>query len=118
MLSNLDFSPVWQIAIELPGLYFGADERPEEVSVDPSLFDNYVGRYQILDDFIVTISNEGDRLFSQTAGPKVELFAKSDTDYYAPLRDVHYSFQTDANGRATAVVFSTFLFEELAPRMD
>jgi CubicO group peptidase (beta-lactamase class C family) len=76
-----------------------------EVRVDPKLFDGYVGRYQVLPNLILTITREGDRLFSQATGQsKVELFAEGEKEYFLRVVDAQLTFVTDANGVATAVV--------------
>jgi len=114
LLANIELSPSFQIGLELAGLYFGADQTATEVAVDPTLFDDYAGRYEVHSDFIITISREDNRLILDTAGPKVELVAKSDAEYYVPLRDAQYEFQRDANGLVSGVIRNG----ALAPRLE
>ncbi len=50
----------------------------KEISVDPKLFDRYVGQYQLAPTFILTITREGDQLFAQATGQsKAEIFRKA-----------------------------------------
>jgi len=43
-------------------------EKRKAVTVDPRLFDRYVGRYELRPDFILTVTREGDHFFAQAAG--------------------------------------------------
>jgi CubicO group peptidase (beta-lactamase class C family) len=72
-----------------------------EISVDPKLFDRYVGRYALSPAFILTITREGDHLFAQaTNQPKFELFAESNTAFFLKVVDAQISFDNDAEGKA------------------
>jgi D-alanyl-D-alanine-carboxypeptidase/D-alanyl-D-alanine-endopeptidase len=77
----------------------------KQVTVDPKLFDGYVGRYQLAPNFIITISREGDHLFEQaTAQPKFEIFAEGDRDYFLKVVDAQITFVTDSQGHATELI--------------
>ena len=90
-----------------------------EVRVDPRLFDGYVGRYQVLPNFVLTITREGDRLFSQATGQsKVELFAEGEKEYFLRVVDAQLTFVTDANGVATSVILHQNGVDLPAKRID
>jgi CubicO group peptidase (beta-lactamase class C family) len=90
-----------------------------EVPVDPRLFDGYVGQYQLAPNFVLTITREGNRLFSQaTAQPKVELFAEGEKDYFLKIVDAQLTFVTDAQGRATSVILHQNGANVQAKRID
>ncbi len=66
----------------------------KQIAVDPKLFDGYVGRYQLAPNAILTVTREGDHLFSQMTGqPKAEIFI-----------DAQITFETDSQGRATGLI--------------
>lgn len=76
-----------------------------QVTVDPKLFDGYVGAYQLAPNFILTITREGDHLFAQATGqPKLEIFPESDRDYFSKVVDAQITFVTDSKGRATELI--------------
>jgi CubicO group peptidase (beta-lactamase class C family) len=76
-----------------------------EVAVDPSLFDGYVGAYQLAPNFVLTVTREANRLFVQATGqPKFEIFAEAAKEYFLKVVDAQLSFVTNAEGRATAVM--------------
>ena len=75
-----------------------------EISVDPKLFDRYVGRYALSPAFILTITREGDHLFAQaTTQPRFELFAVSNTAFFLKVVDAQISFDTDPEGKALSL---------------
>jgi serine-type D-Ala-D-Ala carboxypeptidase/endopeptidase len=77
----------------------------KQVTVDPKLFDGYVGAYQLAPNFVITITREGDHLFAQATGqPKFEMFPESDRDYFFKIVDAQITFVTDSQGRATELI--------------
>lgn len=76
-----------------------------EIAVNTKLFDGYVGKYQLAEGLIVTITRESDRLLVQVANqPAVQLYPESERDYFLKDVDAQISFVTDAYGRATELV--------------
>jgi len=63
------------------------------ISVDPNIYDAYVGEYQIGPDLMQTITRKGNRLFAQiTDDPPYELFSESETKFFFKDFDVQISF--------------------------
>lgn len=51
----------------------------KETTLDPKVFDGYVGQYQLAPDFILTVGREGDALFAQATGqPKAQIFPEGE----------------------------------------
>ncbi|MGD0008650.1 MAG: serine hydrolase [Terriglobia bacterium] len=76
----------------------------KEITVDPKIFDGYVGQYQLAPNFILTVTREGDQLFTQATGQsKVQVFPESERDFFLKVVDAQIAFETDANGRATSL---------------
>ena len=76
----------------------------KEITVDPKLFDGYVGQYQLAPNFILTITREGDRLFAQATGqPKFQIFPESEHDFFLKVVDAQITFETDSTGRAISL---------------
>lgn len=80
----------------------------KEVAIDPKLLDRYVGRYTI-PPTTITITRDGNRLIAQQDGEplKVELFPESERDFFAKIMDIWMTFETDSQGRATALILHT-----------
>ena len=90
-------------------LIAGADTvispEPTVVKVDPRIFDGYTGKYQYAPGLVDTVTREGDRLFIQPSGePRVELFAESETTYFAKGEPWRLIFMKDPHGAVTALV--------------
>ena len=81
-----------------------APKEHKEITVDPKLFDGYVGQYQLAPNFLLTITREGDQLFAQATGqPKVEIFPEGEREFFYKVVDAQITFETDSTGRATSL---------------
>ena len=95
--------PNWSLAnLEPP-------KQRTDVAIDSRLLDHYTGRYQVTPALILENTRDGDRLFAQAvvqamSGPKFELFAESETKFFAKVSDKQIAFETDAEGRAMGLV--------------
>jgi CubicO group peptidase (beta-lactamase class C family) len=115
-----------QLAAEFLGAvakeYNWPDFQPKEytkVTVDPKLFDGYVGRYGSARDYIMTITREGDRLFAQVTGqPKFEILPESDHDFFVTEFDAQITFVTESQGRATELIVHQDGTDDHAKRIE
>ena len=91
---------------ELPLLPRAAPPSPHtEVAIDPGLYARYVGRYQLAPNAILAVTRNENHLFAQLAGqPAFEIFPESEKDFFLKVVDAQLTFETDAQGQATAVV--------------
>ena len=83
-----------------------SDER-QEVAVDPALYDDYVGRYELVvqPGLVFTITREGDRLMGQATGqPLVELFPESEIRFFLKVVDAQVEFVREASGAVTRMM--------------
>ena len=73
----------------------------KEVKIDPKLLDAYVGNYELAPNFILTVSREGDRLFTQATGqPKFEVFPEGDRKFFVKAFDAQITFDAPVDGRS------------------
>ena len=80
-------------------------KRIDEVKVDAAALEKYVGRYQLAPDFILSVTRDGDHLYTQATGqPRFEIFAESVHEFFVKAFDARITFVVDATGRATSVV--------------
>jgi len=81
-----------------------APKDHKEITVNPKIFDGYVGLYQLAPNFILTITREGDQLFGQATGqPKFEIYPESERQFFLKVVDAQITFETDSTGRATSL---------------
>jgi len=75
--------------------------------VDPSVFDAYVGDYELNPAFVLSISKEGDKLFVQRVGqPKMDVEAVSETQFSVPQVKASLTFERDSTGKVTGLLLT------------
>jgi CubicO group peptidase (beta-lactamase class C family) len=88
-----------------PLLEIAPPRERQQVSTETRVLDGYTGRYELLPNFILTVTREDARLFVQATGqPKFEVYAESDRDFFLKAIDTQIRFETDNQGRATGLV--------------
>jgi hypothetical protein len=81
-----------------------ASVERKEVRLSPEL-ERCVGRYELMPGFVLEVTREGDRLFSQATGqPKAEIFAESETEFFLKVVDAQLTFQIEGPGPAKGLV--------------
>jgi hypothetical protein len=96
-------------------------KRRKEVYVDPNIFDNYVGYYQLDAIKVVTITRLGNRLHAKLTGEEFRpLFPESAQKFfYKGLKvPVQISFAIDSQGRATGLTRHRLGMERFAKRIE
>jgi len=72
--------------------------------VDPKIYDDYVGKYQLAPTFALTVTREGDRLMTQATGQeKIEIFPESEAKFFLKVVDAQLTFEKEA-GKVTHVI--------------
>jgi D-alanyl-D-alanine carboxypeptidase len=78
---------------------------PAEVRVDPSIYDAYVGQYELAPGFVLTVTREGDHLMTQATGQsKVEIFPASETEFFLKVVDARVTFVRGPGGKVDQLV--------------
>lgn len=109
VLGNVNGTGPNQIARYLGTLAQGGNvtlpSERREVSIDPKMFDRYVGSYQLEPDFILTITRDGKHFMTQATGQnQVEIFPASEHDFFAKVIDAQITFVSDDKGRTTELI--------------
>jgi CubicO group peptidase (beta-lactamase class C family) len=74
------------------------------VSVDSNKLDDYVGRFLVNPDRVLTITKEYGKLYGEpTASPRVELFAVSENEFIRSDVNVRYTFERNAGGKVDSI---------------
>ncbi|MCC6162072.1 MAG: serine hydrolase [Acidobacteria bacterium] len=82
-----------------------ATAAPEAVRVDPSIYDGYVGSYQLGPNFILTVTRDGDRLLTQATGQStIEIFPLSETEFFPKVMEARITFVWGPDGKVTHLV--------------
>lgn len=83
-----------------------ATREPATVAkVDPSLYDQYAGEYELAPGFVLTVTREGDHLMTQATGQgKVEVFPSSETEFFLKVVEARITFVKGASGKVDQLV--------------
>lgn len=104
------------------GMTITAPRLPEikEASVDPKTYDRYVGRYDCGGGkLILSIIREGNRLFAEITGsPKIEIYPKSETEFFCKLVNAEVTFVRDSAGNVVRANVRAPGLKAEAPRLQ
>lgn len=76
-----------------------------EITVDPKIYDDYVGEYELVPGLTITITQKDNRLYAQVTGQDAfEIFPKSESEYFYKIVDAEITFERDDNGKVTKLV--------------
>jgi CubicO group peptidase (beta-lactamase class C family) len=82
--------------------------QPEEkalAEVDPSIYDQYTGKYMLSPGVTVTVSKENNRLYVQVPGEDPEeFFPESETDFFSIEMDFQITFVKNEEGAIEKIV--------------
>lgn len=75
------------------------------VEVDPAVFDDYAGRYQLMENVVFTVMREGDGLFVHITGqPRLQVFPESEARYFYRVVDAQITFGRGEDGSVDHLV--------------
>jgi CubicO group peptidase (beta-lactamase class C family) len=112
ILSNFDDAFINSASRDLAAIVFGEKynlpkERPA-ITLDPKVYDSYVGRYELGADFTLTVTKEGNRLMGEAGGGKFELFPETETKFFVREYDaqIMFVFAKDEKGQVTHLTYN------------
>jgi TolB-like protein/tetratricopeptide (TPR) repeat protein len=81
-------------------------QRPEVISLHPTLVDRYLGDFQF-DNFLMSISRDGGQLYVQQDGQaRVEIYPKSDTEFFLDVASIELRFRIDRDGTVDDLILA------------
>ena len=111
VLGNIRSGAIDQIKEGLEA--FALDEKYDQpaarrvVEVNPKVYDDYVGRYQVRPELIMTVKKEGDHLFLKgTGGYYLPLEPLSETKFFFKQFYVSLVFERNAEGKVTQILWA------------
>ncbi|MDP4680468.1 MAG: DUF3471 domain-containing protein [Cyclobacteriaceae bacterium] len=77
---------------------------PEEIVVDHMVLESYVGKYELMPNFILTISNDDNQLKAQAKGqPDVPVFPKSENIFFYKVVEAQRTFNKNESGKVESI---------------
>jgi len=75
------------------------------VAADPSLYNAYVGEYEVNPNFKASVFKDGDKLMTQATGqPVFELFPEGENRFFVKVVNAKVTFMKDDKGLVTGLV--------------
>jgi len=98
------------IARDLAAIVFGEKYEILQVrlpiEIDPRIYDSYIGEYELMSDFIVTITTENNRIFAQATGQNMfEIYPESETKFFLKAFDAQLTFIKNEQGKVTEFIW-------------
>ena len=77
----------------------------QEVAVDATILDDYVGFYQLGDNAVFTVTRDENHLVTRLTGQgAVPIYAQSNTEFFARVVDAQISFIPSTKGQARSLI--------------
>lgn len=77
----------------------------EVAKVDPKIYDDYIGEYELMPGFSIVVRRKGDQLFTQaTRQDEFEVFPSSETKFFLKVVDAQIEFIRGADGKVEKLV--------------
>lgn len=123
ILANVETASPGTISEDLMAILLGQPyelpTQPEAVTIDPALYDRYVGTYQVAPEFQVEITVESGQLQIQGTGqPSFPLYPASETEFFARVLDLRIVFNATSDDVVESLTLLQNGQEIIAPKVD
>jgi len=82
-----------------------APETKTDMKVSETILKQYAGDYELQPGFILSVTQDGDRLFTQATGQaKFEVFAESETKFFLKVVEAQIEFVKDETAKVTKLI--------------
>jgi len=93
-----------RLTVDILSRLVESSKQHRAVAIDAKTFDAYIGRYQLPDGAVMTVTRENEHFLTQVGGqPKFEILPETDHDFFVKAFDAQLSFVTDG-GKATELI--------------
>ncbi|GAB4183603.1 MAG: hypothetical protein Tsb002_05890 [Wenzhouxiangellaceae bacterium] len=91
---------------------------PQEVQIDPQLFDRLTGTYELGGPDPITIVRRGDYLFLESNDQLAQLYAEDEWHFFLKINDTRLAFHPDEDGSVNRVTLTNREARIEAVRVD
>jgi len=123
-LSNITGVSIELIAKDLAAIVFREpyelpkQRRPIELDLNSTVYDAYVGEYELELGLVATVTTEFKRFFIQVTGQKqVEMFPESSSEFFVKIADVRITFILDGMDQAQHLIIHRNGIDRVATRV-
>ncbi|HSN50761.1 MAG TPA: DUF3471 domain-containing protein, partial [Bacteroidales bacterium] len=76
-----------------------------EIKLQSDVLLNYCGEFELAPGFVIAVTLEGDRIFTQATGQgKVEIYPESQTKFFLKVVDAQLEFVKDDSGKFNKMI--------------
>jgi len=124
VLSNFQRSPLANVITPgLAAIVFGEKyELPKKqvvTKIDPMVYDQYVGKYKLRENFIITVTKEDNKLITQATGQhKFQIYPESETEFFLKAFYAQGTFVKDEKGKVTKLILHQDGKDLVAEKVD
>jgi hypothetical protein len=109
ILANLHPVALAEVSRDLSAIVLGESYSVPPVrraaKIDPAVYDDYAGLYEINPNVSITVAREGDQLAVQATGqPKDFAVPESETTFFSRISPARLSFAKDATGKVDRLI--------------
>ena len=109
VLCNIESPYIAEAANQISAVAQGKEYEPVKVrtpvDVDAAVLDEYAGEYQLNPGFILTLTVEDGRFYTQATGqPKLEVFAESESEFFLMEVDAQITFVRGDDGSVSHLI--------------
>ncbi len=91
---------------------------PTQIVLTSAILDRYVGQYELAPGAVITIARDGDALSAQLTGQdKARIYPSSERKFFLKVVDAQFTFEVDADGKATALTLHQSGMNQKARRL-
>jgi hypothetical protein len=107
VLSNLENAEVDKITEELAEIALGEWVKPSEITLAPTILDEYTGAYLLAPGVALRVRHKGNELTMQlTRRGKAPLYASGERAFFAKVLDSKLVFDPPADGKSGRVLYT------------
>ncbi|MDV3349844.1 prolyl oligopeptidase family serine peptidase [Leptothoe sp. LEGE 181152] len=107
------------LTVDVATVTADASTEPEEVAVDPAVYERYVGTYQLLPNMQLDIRVEEEQLIAQATGQEsFPLYPASETQFFARIADIFIQFDVSTAETVSGLTLYQSGQELVAPKVE
>lgn len=79
-------------------------EYKKKITVSEDVLNEYVGKYELAPNFILTVRHDAGQLYAQATGqPEFEIYPSSETEFYLTALEAQIKFNRNEEGKVTSL---------------
>jgi len=89
----------------IQGVNYVVPIKRKAIELDPKIYDEYVGRYQLNEEIAVSVTKEDSRIFIQATGQaKIQIFPEKKDEFFLKVADIQISFVRSNGGQVAELI--------------